>query len=107
IVREKRDVLFGALERHLGDLCTWTHPVGGYFIWIRVPDACDLALLDRLAVAAGIAYGTGQAFHYANAAVPYFRLSFGYPSLDEIERGIAAMARCVREATPRPTLVTV
>lgn len=107
IVREKRDVLFAALERHLGGLCAWTHPVGGYFIWVRVPDACDMGLLDRLAVDAGIAYGPGRAFHYANAPVPYFRLSFGYPSLEEIETGIAAMARCVREAIASPTMVAV
>jgi 2-aminoadipate transaminase len=104
IVREKRDVLFDALARHLGDLCTWTHPAGGYFIWVRVPDDCDTALLDREAVAAGIAYGPGQAFHFANAPVPYFRLSFGYPSLEEIETGVAAMARCVREASRKPVL---
>jgi 2-aminoadipate transaminase len=98
VVREKRDVLLAALERHLGDLCSWTRPAGGYFIWIRVPDSCDTARLDELATAAGIVYGQGQAFHHAGERVPYFRLSFGYPSLEEIETGIATMARCVREA---------
>jgi DNA-binding transcriptional MocR family regulator len=39
--------------------------------------------------------------------VPYFRLSFGYPSLEEIETGIGAMARCVREAIASPTMVAV
>jgi 2-aminoadipate transaminase len=98
IVRAKRNAILDALERHLADLCTWSHPAGGYFIWIRVPDACDVERLDQLATAAGIAYGTGRAFHYAGQAVPFFRLSFGYPALEEIETGIATMARCIREA---------
>lgn len=101
IVREKRDRLLAALERHMGDLCTWSRPAGGYFIWVRVPDGCDVTRLDELATAAGIVYGMGQAFHYAGESVPFFRLSFGYPSLEEIETGIETMARCVREAMGR------
>jgi 2-aminoadipate transaminase len=107
VVREKRDVLLASLERHLGDLCSWTRPAGGYFIWIRVPEACDTARLDELATAAGIVYGPGQAFDHAGRRVPYFRLSFGYPSLEEIETGIATMARCVREAMPARVAVSV
>jgi len=98
VVREKRDALLAALERHLGGICSWTRPAGGYFIWIRVPDTCDTARLEELATAAGIVYGPGQAFHHAGERVPYFRLSFGFPTLEEIETGITTMARCVREA---------
>jgi 2-aminoadipate transaminase len=98
VVREKRDALLAALERHLGGLCSWQRPSGGYFIWIRAPGACDTARLEDLATAAGILYGPGQAFHHAGQRVPYFRLSFGYPTLAEIETGVATMARCVREA---------
>jgi 2-aminoadipate transaminase len=107
IVRRKRDTVCEALERHLGDICTWNHPAGGYFIWIRVPDTCDTARLDELASAAGIRYGTGRAFHSANETVPYFRLSFAYPALDEIEEGVAEMARCVRAALPARVAVAV
>ncbi len=98
----KRDAVCEALDRHLGDLCSWNRPTGGYFIWVRVPDACDLSQLDALAAAAGINYGPGRAFHAGDQPVPYFRLSFAYPSLEEIEAGVAEMARCVRAALPRP-----
>ena len=77
-----------------------SRPTGGYFIWVRVPDACDLSQLDALAAAAGINYGPGRAFHAGDQPVPYFRLSFAYPSLEEIEAGVAEMARCVRAAMP-------
>jgi 2-aminoadipate transaminase len=107
IVSEKRDAVCAALERHLGGLCSWNRPAGGYFIWVRVPDECDTGQLDALANAAGIRYGTGRAFHSANEPVPYFRLSFGYPSLEEIDAGVAEMARCVRAAIPARVAVTV
>jgi 2-aminoadipate transaminase len=107
IVSRKRDAIYESLDRHLGDLCSWNRPSGGYFIWIRVPDECDVARLDELATAAGINYGTGRGFHSGNQPVPYFRLSFGYPSLEEIEAGVAEMARCVRAAMATPVAVPV
>jgi 2-aminoadipate transaminase len=107
IVSRKRDAVCDALERHLGQLCSWNRPAGGYFIWVRLPDACDTTRLDQLASDAGIRYGTGRAFHFADEAVPYFRLSFGYPSLEEIDAGVAEMARCVRGAMPARVTVTV
>jgi 2-aminoadipate transaminase len=100
IVSVKRDAVCEALDRHLGDLCSWNRPAGGYFIWVRLPDKCDPSQLDTLAGAAGINYGPGRAFHAADQPVPYFRLSFAYPSLAEIDAGVAEMARCVRAAMP-------
>jgi 2-aminoadipate transaminase len=100
IVRGKRDAVCEALDRRLGDLCSWTRPTGGYFIWVRVPDECDLTELDTMAAAAGINYGRGRAFHAGDQPVPYFRLSYAYPSLEEIDAGVAEMARCVRAAMP-------
>jgi 2-aminoadipate transaminase len=103
--RRKRDAVCEALDRYLGVLCSWNRPSGGYFIWVRVPDECDLTELDRLANVAGINYGPGRAFHSGDQPVPYFRLSFAYPSLEEIDAGVAEMARCVRAAPPRRTAV--
>jgi 2-aminoadipate transaminase len=107
IVRRKRDAVCEALARHLGDLCTWNRPAGGYFIWVRVPDECDLVQLDTLAAEAGINHGPGRAFHAGDQPVPYFRLSFAYPSLEEIDAGVAEMARCVRAAMPARRAVPV
>jgi 2-aminoadipate transaminase len=103
----KRDAVCEALEKYLGDLCAWNPPTGGYFIWVRVPDECDTAQMNAMASEAGIAHGNGSAFHADNQPVPFFRLSFAYPSLEEIDAGVAAMARCVRAAMPVRIAVSV
>ncbi len=38
--RRKRDALLAALEEHLGDVegATWTHPKGGLYVWLTLPD---------------------------------------------------------------------
>jgi 2-aminoadipate transaminase len=45
----KRDAMLSSLEESLGNLCTWSHPVGGLFIWITLPEEIDLDRFEELA----------------------------------------------------------
>jgi DNA-binding transcriptional MocR family regulator len=53
---------------------------------------------EERAESRGVEYGSGKSFHVDNEDVPYLRLAFGYPSLDEIREGIPVLADCVRES---------
>jgi 2-aminoadipate transaminase len=101
-VKEKRNVLLDALEGEFGGVSgmSWTQPDGGLFLWIKLPDNIDRARLQELAVARGITYASGQAFHALNSDVPYLRLAFGWINKDDIAEGVRLLAECVREATP-------
>jgi 2-aminoadipate transaminase len=101
-VKEKRNILLDALE---GEFSTvpgmhWTHPDGGLFLWIKLPEQIDRDRLLELATARGITYATGQAFHALSQDIPYLRLSFGWIKKEDIAEGVRILAECVREATP-------
>ena len=102
IVKKKRDTLFGALEEHLGGSASWSHPVGGLFLWLKLPEDTDLGKLSQLAQEKGVLYASGRSFHCYNEEVPHLRLAFGYPSLDEIKEGIALLATCIQQAQAAP-----
>jgi 2-aminoadipate transaminase len=87
-----------ALEEHLGDLASWTHPPGGLFIWVKLPEITDTEKLHALLREKGVRCGAGRSFHYNDEDVKYIRLAFGYPSLDEIKEGVSLLAEAVREA---------
>ncbi len=101
-VKEKRNALLDALEGEFGNVpgMNWTHPDGGLFLWIKLPDGVDRRRLQELAIARGITYATGQAFHTMSEDVPYLRLAFGWIEKDAIADGVRALAECVREAMP-------
>jgi 2-aminoadipate transaminase len=101
-VKEKRNALLDALEGEFGSVpgLSWTQPDGGLFVWIRLPDNVDRAHLHELALARGITYATGQAFHALNGDVPYLRLAFGWIDKAAIADGVRLLAECVREASP-------
>ncbi len=97
-LRRKRDLTCQRLEETAADLCIWSRPVGGLFIWVRLPDDVDRARLGQLAHSRGLAYLPGAAFHYQGADAPYLRLAFGHLTEAQIDEGVPILARCIREA---------
>jgi 2-aminoadipate transaminase len=101
-VKEKRNILLDALEAEFGKMqgIHWTHPDGGLFLWIKLPEHVDRGRLLELATARGITYATGQAFHALNQDIPYLRLAFGWIDKQDIAEGVRLLAECVRQTTP-------
>lgn len=97
-LRRKRDLTCRKLEESAADLCVWSKPVGGLFIWVRLPDDVDRGRLGKLAHSRGLAYLPGAAFHYQGADAPYLRLAFGHLTETQIDEGVPILARCIREA---------
>lgn len=97
IVKQKRDAMLEELGKH-PDVFEWfSEPMGGLFIWVKLPDATDVVTCEQVAESRGIDYATGKAFHVYREDVPYLRLAFGYATVDEIREGIPLLAECVRE----------
>ena len=102
-LRAKRDALFASLEEYLGDICTWSHPVGGLFLWLALPVDIDMAKLAELADAEGVRYVPGSEFHVEGREIPFLRLAFGHPPIDDIREGVALLASCIRAARTAAT----
>jgi len=98
VLRRKRDLATQGLQEHLSDVCVWSNPVGGLFIWVRLPDDVDRSKLYQLAQDQGFNYLPGASFHYQNHDRPYLRLAFGHLTEEQIVAGIPVLARCVRAA---------
>ena len=91
--REQRDAMQASLEKHLGSSCRWSLPGGGMFFWVEAPEGVDtMALLER-AVGMGVAYVPGFAFYADQSHHNRLRLSFVTVSPEQIEKGIALIAR--------------
>ena len=96
VLKEKRDLTLKGLEEELGDICVWSVPVGGLFIWVRLPEDVDRQKLMAISREQGVAYLPGQSFHYQRQDVPYLRLAFGHLTLDQISAGLPILARCIK-----------
>jgi 2-aminoadipate transaminase len=97
-IKVKRDTVLAALQQELGDAISVRKPEGGLFLWVKLPDTTDVPKLIERARARGVICAAGRSFYYADKDIPYIRLAFGYPAVEEIPQGIAELAAAVREA---------
>ena len=97
-LKEKRDLLLEMLGAYLGELCLWSQPAGGLFLWLRFPDDVDRDRLQSLADARGFRFARGRAFQVNDEDAPFLRLAFGHVPNDAIRDGIPVLAQCIREA---------
>ena len=105
ILKEKRDAVFTGLEQSVGDICTWSRPVGGLFIWVEFPDDVDRDKLMALCAERNIMVARGRGFHIHREDVPAIRLAFGYAALEDIQEGVPLLGECIQMArAPAPVM---
>jgi 2-aminoadipate transaminase len=62
LYRRKCERMLAALERTTPEGTRWTHPQGGFFSWLTLPDGGDAAELARRAVEHGVGIVPGSPF---------------------------------------------
>ncbi len=109
LYKTQRDAMLAALAREMGELgVQWNTPMGGMFLWARLPAGVNAVELLPRAVEKGVAFVPGAAFYADHADPRTLRLSFVTASVDQINRGMAALAAAIREtpALAEPVLKT-
>ncbi len=99
LYKSQRDAMMAALEQHMAGLdVTWTRPVGGMFVWVRLPEGLDAKALLPKAVESGMAFVPGAPFYAHEPDRRTLRLSFVTSTVAQIEQGMGTLAQVVRSA---------
>jgi len=88
IYRRRMLAMLDGLERHLPPEVQWTRPVGGYTLWLTLPDRREngRSWCDRLAEV-GVRVAPGSQFFGTPPLRPHLRLSIACVDEDRIEEG--------------------
>lgn len=104
LYKSQRDAMLDALAQHFPDAShqpdqslTWNTPAGGMFLWARLPKGMNAVDLLPYAVDKGVAFVPGAPFYADHGDERTLRLSFVTPSVEEIHRGVAALAATIKE----------
>lgn len=96
LYRSKRDLLLQMLAETMPEGVSWTHPEGGLFLFLTLPEGFDsVAFYDR-ALDAGVAYVAGSFFH-TKGGCNTMRLNFSFMTHDRIREGIRLLASLLHE----------
>jgi 2-aminoadipate transaminase len=101
IYRERRDVMLDTLTEHMPEGVGWTHPKGGLFLWVTLPQGMSSTELFRTAVAQKVAFVPGDAFYPYGGGENTMRLNYSNARPEQINEGIARLARAVKDQIAR------
>jgi 2-aminoadipate transaminase len=101
-VGAKCRAVVGTLREDVSDICTWTEPRGGLFLWIDLPETTDMDKIAEIAGQHNVGYSTGSAFHYRGDPVKSIRLAYAYTHLDHVAEGIGYLCDAIRAAQVEP-----
>ncbi|HSD48415.1 MAG TPA: PLP-dependent aminotransferase family protein [Actinomycetota bacterium] len=95
--RRRRDVMLSALAECFPPDATWTHPVGGFYVWVTLPSYLDTRALLAAAVERRVAYVPGTAFYPDGRGTDTMRLAYCYPTEDRIDEGVKRLGELVAD----------
>lgn len=98
VYRERRDVMLAAMSQYFPSEVTWTHPHGGLFLWVTLPETLDAVTLLENAVENKVAFVPGVAFYPDGGGRNTFRLNFSNAQPDQIELGIKRLGQVITAA---------
>ncbi len=97
VYSERRDVMLDALEEHMPTGVHWTHPQGGLFLWITVPEQLSSVDIFKDAVEQRVAFVPGESFYPCGGGHNTMRLNFSYCTPEMINEGISRLAVVIRK----------
>lgn len=97
LYKSKRDLLLSLLDEHMPEGVTRTHPEGGLFLFLTMPEGFDAVKFYDIALEAGVAYVAGEFFHPDRGGRNTMRLNFSFMSPEKITEGIKLLSRLLRD----------
>ena len=95
LYRERRDAMMESLDALLPQ-ATRTHPDGGFYVWLTLPEGVNAKAMLPRAVTERVAYVPGTAFFADGTGQRNVRLSYCFPDSQRIREGVRRFASVVQ-----------
>jgi len=93
----RRNALLEALAEEFPEGSSWTHPEGGFFVWVTLPHGIHTGDLLVKAIERNVAFVRGDAFFADGQGTASMRLNFSYNTEERIREGVSRLGAVIRE----------
>ena len=97
LYKGKRDLLLGLLEENMPEGVTWTHPEGGLFLFLTMPEGFEAVKFYDKALDAGVAYVAGEFFHPDGSGKNTMRMNFSFMTHEKMTEGVKLLAKLLND----------
>ncbi|MCY1632755.1 aminotransferase-like domain-containing protein [Marinifilum sp. D737] len=95
LYHQRRDVMLAEMEKCMPEGVKWTHPEGGMFLFITLPEHMDALELFHKAIEKKVAFVTGNVFYCDGGGTNTMRLNFSYVNNEKAIAGIQRLAQII------------
>jgi 2-aminoadipate transaminase len=97
LYRERRSAMLAALEEFFPPEASWTHPSGGFFVWITLPKFMDTGQMLSIALEKGVTFVPGDGCFPAGSGLGHnaMRIAFCFEKPEAIREAIRRLATVI------------
>lgn len=97
VYRKRRDIAMKCMERYFPDTVNFTHPEGGLFTWIELPEGIPAREILEKCLEKKIAFVLGGSFFPNGNRENTLRINYSNMPEDRIEKGLQILGEVVTE----------
>jgi 2-aminoadipate transaminase len=97
VYTERRDIMLEELAKNMPEGVKWTHPKGGLFLWVTLPDYMDTSIILNDAIAEKVAFVPGESFFPNGGGKNTMRLNFSNARPEKIREGMQRLGRVIKK----------
>ena len=94
---KRRQVMLDTMEATFPEGVKWTHPDGGLFLWVTLPEGMKSQDVYMKALEKNVAFVPGDTFFPNGGVFNCFRMNYSCMPEDKIKQGITALAETIKE----------
>ena len=96
--KKRRDLMLDCMEKEFPEGVSFTHPHGGLFTWVKLPEKLNAQDLMKKCLENKVAYVPGGFFFPEGNKENYFRLNYSSSKEEKIVEGIKRLGDVLKEA---------
>ncbi|MDD5901858.1 MAG: PLP-dependent aminotransferase family protein [Oscillospiraceae bacterium] len=95
--RKRRDVMMATMEREFPEEAKFTHPNGGLFTWVELPEYINTNEMAKECLKRNVAYVPGDGFFPDAGHNNCIRLNYSCMPEEKIEQGMTILGQVIKE----------
>ncbi|MDR1358923.1 MAG: PLP-dependent aminotransferase family protein [Coriobacteriales bacterium] len=99
LYKERRSAMLEALKEYFPPEATWTHPEGGLFVWVTLPDYVDTPQLLSAALDRGVTFVPGDGCYPGGSGLGRnaLRIAFCYENPESITEALRRLGAVIED----------
>ena len=98
VYKRRKDSMVEAVRRYFPDEITFVEPLGGFYIWMKLPPRLDVVSVLKKSIENGAVFVVGKTFDPQGEDNSHFRLSYSHTPEEKIQKGIQLIGDALKEA---------